>query len=225
VTPEPEPVNTGYATCPACEWVYPLRYTDTCPRCEREGRPAVIERDPWDEDLIPEPPNEFSVPIMPAQADFSQPVQLEAMLPVQEPEPVVLPPSNPDVPTVEAALIVPGDNDRQAFEPVALQELADSIAAHGLAQPITVRPIAGGLYQIVAGERRFRAMQLLGWERVPALVRDLDDRQASAIMLVENLNRVDLNPIDEARAYSKRMTEFSWAVSDIAHFGKLHPPV
>ncbi len=147
---------------------------------------------------------------------------------------------------VATAQIRPGDNDRTAFNQVALQELADSIAANGLAQPITVRPIyhcqhcqrivtatnyepyeacdCGGTfkswepqYQIVAGERRFRACsQLLGWQEIPAIVRTLSDEQAAAIMLAENVHRVDLNPLDEARAYHKRMAQFDWSVAETA---------
>lgn len=114
------------------------------------------------------------------------------------------------VPTAE---IVAGNNDRTEFEPTALAELASSMAEHGLAQPITVRPIAPRLvdgrtvsYEIVAGERRYRAACLNGWETIPALVRPMDDRQAQRIMTLENLHRVDLNPMDEAGAYQKWVT-------------------
>ncbi|HNT74376.1 MAG TPA: ParB/RepB/Spo0J family partition protein [Anaerolineae bacterium] len=111
---------------------------------------------------------------------------------------------------VPVALIDPGDNDREAFDPTGLRELAASIAEHGLAQPITVRPMLGGRYQIVAGERRWRAHQLLQRVTIPALVRSLSDEQASGIMLLENIHRAELNPIEEARAYRKRMTQFGW---------------
>ena len=110
-----------------------------------------------------------------------------------------------DLRTVQAALIVRGDNDRKHFDAEALAELAGSIERDGLAQPITVRPVATGL-EIVAGERRFRAMtEVLGWTLIPAIVRELDDRAASAIMLAENLSRVDLDPVAEAEAYASRM--------------------
>lgn len=108
-------------------------------------------------------------------------------------------------------LVRPGDNDRTAFDQVALQELAESIRDHGLAQPITVRPVEGG-YEIVAGERRTRACRLLGWTVIPAIVRAMDDEQAAAIMLAENVKRVDLNPMDEGRAYQKRMDSIGWSV-------------
>ena len=114
------------------------------------------------------------------------------------------------------AEVIPGDNDRTIFDPDKLAELAESIRQHGLAQPITVRPL-GGKYQIIAGERRFRAIsQVLKWEKVPAIVRELSDEDASAIMLAENTARADLNPIDEARAYQKRIEQFGWTVARIA---------
>jgi ParB/RepB/Spo0J family partition protein len=117
---------------------------------------------------------------------------------------------------IPAAKCTAGNNDRKHFDPAALEELATSIAAHGLAQPMTVRPLGDG-YQIVAGERRFRAMtQVLGWDQVPALVRQLTDEQASAIMLAENTSRADLDPIEEANAYSSRMAAFGWTPTQIA---------
>ena len=125
--------------------------------------------------------------------------------------------------------IVPGDNDRTVFEPQALQALADSIQADGLMQPITVRPLwsdVGTLfgkpdpgnvtYQIVAGERRFWAVNLLGWPTISAIVRELNDEQADALMLAENVHRADLNPMDEARAYHKRMSKHDWTIAQIA---------
>jgi ParB/RepB/Spo0J family partition protein len=154
-------------------------------------------------------------------------------------------PTTSEITPVPTAQIRPGDNDRTTFNQVALQELADSIAANGLAQPITVRPVwtcptchaeiaaifPDGLcpacgrpqiwsdchYQIVAGERRFRACtHILGWNEIPAIVRDLSDEQAAAIMLAENVHRVDLNPLDEALAYHKRMTQFGWSLAETA---------
>ncbi len=143
---------------------------------------------------------------------------------------------------LEMTLICPGDNDRRVFDERKLRELAASIQEHGLAQPITVRPsvqcpLCGPLhtepplpvrcahcghdelaqrYQIVAGERRFRAHQLLERATIPALVRSLDDEQAAGIMLAENVHREDLNPLDEAHAYAKRVEEFEWSVARVA---------
>jgi ParB family transcriptional regulator, chromosome partitioning protein len=114
--------------------------------------------------------------------------------------------------------IVPGSNDRKVFDEIKLRELATSIQEHGLAQPITVRPIEGKQqYEIVAGERRFRAIsEVLQWETAPCLVRELSDEEASAIMLVENTSRVDLDPIAEANAYQVRVTKFEWDAKRIA---------
>ena len=86
---------------------------------------------------------------------------------------------NQQVRHIAVSQIIPGNNDRTEFDPAALKELATSIQQHGLAQPITIRPIGNKQYQIVAGERRFRAIsQILQWETVPALVRDLTDEEA-----------------------------------------------
>lgn len=117
---------------------------------------------------------------------------------------------------IPVAQIVPGDNDREAFDATGLEELAASIAQHGLAQPITVRPLGAAVYQIVAGERRWRAHQLLGWETISALVRQMDDEQASSVMLLENIQRAELNPMEEARAYRKRMERFGWDEARVA---------
>jgi ParB family chromosome partitioning protein len=118
---------------------------------------------------------------------------------------------------VPVTRIVPGNNDRRVFDPAKLEELAASIQTHGLAQPITVRPIEGGRFEIVAGERRFRAIsQVLQWETAPCIVRELSDEQASAIMLAENTSRADLNPIEEATAYHSRIETFGWSHERVA---------
>lgn len=96
-------------------------------------------------------------------------------------------------------------NDRTIFDEQALRDLADSIRVNGLAQPVTVRPLESGRYQLIAGERRFRAHKLLEVETIKAIVRPMTDDEASAIMLVENTGRKDLDPIDEARAYQRRI--------------------
>jgi ParB family chromosome partitioning protein len=89
---------------------------------------------------------------------------------------------------------------RSRFDDAALKELASSIKATGVLQPVLVRHQAGG-YQLVIGERRLRAAQIAGLERIPAIVRDVDDREMMELALIENVQREDLNPIDEARAY------------------------
>ena len=90
----------------------------------------------------------------------------------------------------------------------SLQELADSIRAQGVVQPIVVRPIGGGKYEIIAGERRWRASQLAGLHEIPAVVRDVPDSAAIAIALIENIQRENLNPIEEARALQRLLNEF-----------------
>lgn len=122
--------------------------------------------------------------------------------------------------------IQPGDNDRTVFNPEDLQSLADSIKQDGLLQPITVRPLPQGSakkYEIVAGERRFRSVQLLGWKTIPGFVRNLSDEQAASLMLAENVQRSDLDPLDEAFAYSKRMEQFGWSIAECADRSKKNP--
>ncbi len=92
---------------------------------------------------------------------------------------------------------------RRQFDESALEELASSIAERGVIQPIIVRPLSGGRYQLVAGERRWRAAQKAQLHEIPALVRDLDEREVTALALIENIQREDLNPIEEARAYQR----------------------
>ena len=98
------------------------------------------------------------------------------------------------------------DQPRRQFDEDALAELAASIAARGVIQPVIVRPQTEGKYQLVAGERRWRASQKAQLHEIPALIRDLDDRDVMALALIENIQREDLNPIEEARAY-KRLAE------------------
>lgn len=118
---------------------------------------------------------------------------------------------------VPAGLIDPGPNDRKKFDEVKLRELAQSIAGNGLAQRPLLRPKDDGRYEIVAGERRCRAMiNVLEWETVPAVVRVLSDEQAAEIMLLENVQREDLNPMEEANAYHSRMQRFGWSIAKTA---------
>lgn len=107
-------------------------------------------------------------------------------------------------------------NDRTVFDDAAIEQLAASIKANGLVQPITVREIAPGQYQLIAGERRYRAHKLLGREFIRAIIAPMDDAQAAAAMLVENTGRKDLDPIDEARAYARRRDDFKWDDAQIA---------
>ena len=97
---------------------------------------------------------------------------------------------------------------RSIFEPVSLKELADSIRAQGVIQPIVVRPV-GDDYEIIAGERRWRAAQQAGIDEIPVIVRDVPDEVAVALALIENIQRENLNPIEEAKGYRRLMKEFS----------------
>ncbi|MBN0452364.1 ParB/RepB/Spo0J family partition protein, partial [Pseudomonas aeruginosa] len=94
------------------------------------------------------------------------------------------------------------------MDPQALEELAQSIKAQGVMQPIVVRPIGNGRYEIIAGERRWRASQQAGLEKIPALVREVPDEAAIAMALIENIQREDLNPIEEAAALQRLQQEF-----------------
>jgi len=104
---------------------------------------------------------------------------------------------------------------RQVFEPEALQELADSIRAQGVVQPIVVRP-EGNHFELVAGERRWRAAQLAGLQKIPAVVRELDAKSAAAIALIENIQREDLNPLEEAQAFMRLIEEFDLTHQQVA---------
>ena len=97
---------------------------------------------------------------------------------------------------------------RKVFDREALQQLADSIAAHGVIQPVAVRESAGGFYEIIAGERRWRAAKMAGLSEIPAVVLTADDQKTAELALIENIQREDLNPIEEAKAYEKLLTEY-----------------
>lgn len=99
---------------------------------------------------------------------------------------------------------------RSNFNPDALQELADSIKAQGVVQPIVVRPLSAtpGQYELIAGERRWRASQLAGVHEIPAIIRDVSDQEAMAVALIENIQRQELNPIEEAQALVRLVEEF-----------------
>jgi ParB family chromosome partitioning protein len=105
---------------------------------------------------------------------------------------------------------------RREFDPEALQTLADSIAAHGLIQPLSVREMPNGYYQIIAGERRWRAARMANLDEVPVLVLDADDRTVMELALVENLQREDLNPMEEAAGFQTLMDEYGLTQETIA---------
>ncbi len=110
------------------------------------------------------------------------------------------------------------DQPRRHFDEAALNELAASIAARGVIQPVIVRPSGGGRYQLVAGERRWRAAQRARVHDIPAIVRELSDSEVTALALIENLQREDLNPVEEARAYQKLSERDGLTQQDIANF-------
>jgi ParB family chromosome partitioning protein len=113
-----------------------------------------------------------------------------------------------DLRALPVELIVPNPKQpRRAFDDTALDALAGSLRERGMLQPVLVRPIAGGTYELVAGERRWRAAQLAGLETIPALVRQRDDAEALEAALIENMAREDLNPVDEARACAALVEE------------------
>src|SRR2546426_9562501 len=107
---------------------------------------------------------------------------------------------------------------RKTVDPAALEELVSSIKQAGLLQPIVVRKAAGGngAFELIAGERRLRACQQLGWERIPAVQRDADDRTLLTLALIENLQRDDLSPVDEGRGYDRLIAEFQLTQQDVA---------
>ena len=112
---------------------------------------------------------------------------------------------------IDVHLIAPAaDQPRKTFDQTTLLELAMSIRERGVLEPIVVRPVAGGKYEIVMGERRWRASQLAGLTQIPTIVRELNDEDASADALVENFQREDLNPVERARAIKKLLEFMSW---------------
>ena len=118
------------------------------------------------------------------------------------------------------------DQPRKHFDEVALQELSESIAHHGMIQPITVRRLPTGYYQIIAGERRWRAARQAGLTEVPVNIIEADDRLAAELALVENLQRTDLTPVEEARGYQTLIKEYGLTQEEAAQsVGKSRPAI
>ena len=142
--------------------------------------------------------------------DFSQEAEADnglKILPLQKVEP------NPNQP-------------RRDFDPEALEALSESIAQHGVLQPLTVRELESGYYQIIAGERRWRAARLAGLREIPAIVIEADDKKATELALIETLQREDLNPVEEAMGYSRLLKEYGMTQEDAAkRVGKSRPAV
>ena len=141
--------------------------------------------------------------------EYSEPAQEQAVtsLPLQKIEP------NPNQP-------------RHTFDEVELQALADSIAEHGIVQPLAVRAAGNGYYQIIAGERRWRAARLAGLQEIPVVVLEADDRTVMELALIENLQRQDLNPMEEAEGYRALMEDYGLTQEQAAfRIGKSRPAV
>ena len=121
------------------------------------------------------------------------------------------------VETIRLSLVEPNpDQPRKEFDEEKISELADSIRQHGILQPLLVRPLSNGGYQIVAGERRWRAARVAELTEVPAVIRELDDKQVAQFALIENLQREDLNPIDEAMGYQSLMDNYGMTQQEVA---------
>ena len=118
------------------------------------------------------------------------------------------------------------EQPRKDFDDEALQELTDSIARYGVLQPLLVRPIGDNGYQLIAGERRWRAARLAGLTEVPVVVREMTDEEAAALALIENLQREDLNPVEEAFGFRKLMDDFGLTQEQAAErVGKSRPAI
>jgi ParB family transcriptional regulator, chromosome partitioning protein len=138
---------------------------------------------------------------------------LDALLGGDEPGPT----ANESLASLAIDALQPGRyQPRLRIAPETLGELAESIKAHGVVQPILVRPLAAGRYEIIAGERRWRAARLAGLAAVPAVVRDVSDRHALAIALIENIQREDLNPLEEAAGLKRLIDELGMTHAETA---------
>ena len=126
--------------------------------------------------------------------------------------------------SISISLVVPNEwQPRREFEPESLNALAESIKEHGVVQPVIVRKKDSG-YELIAGERRLRAAQLAGLVEIPALVRDYSDQETAEIALIENLQREDLNPLEEGLAYQRMISEYHFTQEKMANL-KLVPRV
>ncbi len=135
--------------------------------------------------------------------------------------------SQSSVTTVRISEIEPNlSQPRKQFDEEALSELADSIAAHGVLQPLLIRPTSGGTYQIVAGERRWRAARLAGLSEVPALIREITDEETDQLALIENLQREDLNAVETAQGYRRLMDKYGMTQEQLSSaVGKSRPAI
>src|SRR3990170_4699047 len=151
---------------------------------------------------------------------------LSALIPVATPQPVQASKNQGTTSEVEIDKISPSPfQPRRAFDEIKLQELAMSIRNQGIIQPLVVRP-KGERFELIAGERRWRAAMKAGLDRVPVVVREASDHDALQLALIENLQREDLNPIEEATGYRRLQEEFTWSQEEVAEkVGKSRPTV
>ena len=135
--------------------------------------------------------------------------------------------SQSGVTTVRLSEIEPNlSQPRKQFDEEALSELADSISAHGVLQPLLIRPTSGGTYQIVAGERRWRAARLAGLTEVPVLIREISDAETDQLALIENLQREDLNAVETAEGYRRLMEKYGMTQEQLSEaVGKSRPAI
>jgi ParB family transcriptional regulator, chromosome partitioning protein len=151
---------------------------------------------------------------------------LSALIPVAPPQSVHITTSNDPKTEVDIDRISPSPfQPRRAFDEIKLEELATSIRNQGIIQPLVVRP-KGARFELIAGERRWRAAMKAGLSRVPVVVREASDQDALQLALIENLQREDLNPIEEATGYRRLQEEFTWSQEEVAEkVGKSRPAV
>lgn len=135
--------------------------------------------------------------------------------------------SNAGISTLPMALVEPNpDQPRRVFDPEAMEALKKSISTHGIITPITVRAVDNGYYQIIAGERRWRAGRSIGLTEIPAFIIEADDQKVMELALIENLQREDLNPIEEAQGYHALIEQFNLTQEQVAErVGKSRPTV
>lgn len=131
------------------------------------------------------------------------------------------------VSTLSLSEIIPNkEQPRKTFDEAALQELADSISQHGVLQPLLVRPLVSGGYQLVAGERRYRASRIAGLKEVPVVIKELSDVETMEIALIENLQREDLNPIEEAEGLQALIDKCGFTQEEVAmSVGRSRPAI
>ena len=142
---------------------------------------------------------------------------LTALLGNSDVDTMIEPASNDELRTIDVDLIERGPwQPREHFDEGALQELADSIAAQGVVQPIVVRQKSDGRYEIVAGERRWRATQKAGLSKIPVVIKTFDDKTAAAVSLIENIQRENLNPLEESTALKRLVDEFDMTHQQVA---------